>query len=476
MHNFRDNQSLPPLPDDEPEIIDLDSPTESHIRSRVSRRIFRHLLSGQRFTRTARLSVSLLAVACLLFFLVLIWPTIYTYSHSSTKPSPTPLPPDQFTYNDVQVTDQVAFVDSINPYTSTNEPGHGTLNVFEAKTGHLLWKSNLYPPQKVLAANSVLYVQTYSGAVRALDSTSGRVIWQSPPIAVDGQLNSISAGVLFDVAPDATVFTLRISDGHILWNLHSHLIGIVMIQTVADTVYISSMQDKISYALQVVDGHLLWQYQDHDGGYIGAAEPDFVYIFTQQGTLDVLHAKTGTLLWSHTTIDPDGILYDHIQNIMQGLIILSSSQSSALQALHATDGSLAWRYKSNQSGAISALGITLWYGTTQRHVYDLSPDDDILRAFHLTNGSLAWSYNAGIPFSFLLQNDIIYLSYDRDGVLLALHADTGAVLWSYQTTHYTYVTAVADGIIYLQSEQGGQLYAVRANDHKLLWHQQIQSS
>ena len=478
MHDFHHNRSSSPLPDDEPEIIDLDPPTASGTGGSLSHTIFRHLFSGQRFTRAARLGLSLLVVACLLFFLVLMWPSIRSLSSTnpSLTPTPAPLPPTQFTYNDIQVTDQVAFVDSINPYTSTNAPGHGTLNVFQAQNGHLLWKSNLYPPQTALAANNVLYVQTYSGAVRALDVMTGHLIWQSSPVAIDGHLDSISAGVIFDVAPDSTVFALRISDGHYLWNWHSHLIGIVMIQTVANNVYISSMQDKVTYALQKNNGRLLWRYQLHDGGYVGAAEPDFVYIFTQQGTLDAVHANTGTLLWSHTTIDPAGILYDHIQNVSHDLIILSSSQSSAVQALHAADGSPVWHYKSHQSGAIAALGITLWYGATHNRVYDLSPDDNNLQAFQLTNGSFAWSYKAGTPFSFVIQNDIIYLSYDKQGVLLALHADTGSLLWSYQGPRFMYVTAVAHGIVYLQSEQGGLVDAIRASDHALLWHQQIQSS
>jgi outer membrane protein assembly factor BamB len=477
MHDFRHNQFSTPLPDDEPETIDLDAPTSSDSGLHLPRSIFRHLFSGQRFTRTARVSLSLLAVACFLIFVALIFPTVRPLSQSRPTPTPTAPPPDLFTYNNVQVTEQVIFADSINPYTSINSPGHGTLNIFQSRTGHLLWKSNLYPPQTALSANNVLYVQTYTGAVRALDILTGRVIWQSTAIAHNGQLHSIADGILFDVLPDSSVSAIRASDGHPLWLWHSHLTGIVMIQLAGNSVYISSMQDKLTYALQKDSGHLLWSYQQHGGGYVGSAGTDVVYIITQLGTIDALHATNGTLLWSRPTIDSDGIIYDRVEEISHGLIVLASSQASALRVLHMSDGTLAWTYKSKSSDAIAALGITLWYDATADYVYVLSPDDDTLLAFHLTSGTRAWSYNVGIPFSFSLQDDTIYLSYDREGILLALHADTGKMLWTYQEgAREMYATAIAHDVVYLQSEQGGRIDAISVSNHELLWSQQIQSS
>ena len=385
-----DNTNSPDnLADDNLEVIDLDTvdPAPHAIPARAG---VRPWSVHQRFTRHTRLWLSGSLAVCMLIFLVLLFPdirallpaNIFSPSHSSVASS------DQTIFQNVQFSGQEAFVEGASVVPSAN----GLLTVFKARSGHILWKSNAYPSQTPLAAGGRLFVQADSGALRALDISNGSVAWQSAPLPVGGMLQLIDQAVIYDLAPDHSIYAISVPDGRILWHWRGNLAGSVSLQAAHGVLYASSQQGNTVYALHALDGHMLWRYAHNGGGVIEQVQDGIVYIFSTDKTLDAVNALDGKLLWSQKIVEPDDTAYDTVVGITHNTIVLASSPYNALKALSTRNGATIWQRKlttvPNEITIFWLVSSSIYtFSQAPAIASDFSPGDSSVRMLDILSGT-----------------------------------------------------------------------------------------
>jgi outer membrane protein assembly factor BamB len=469
------------LSDDALEIIDLDSvypeyapdeaPTHGHAPN---------WFSQQQFTRHTRRWLSFSLVACVLLFFILLFPDIHTllpaslFSLSSSHVSTTSS--EQTIFQNLQFSGSEAFVEGSSVVPSAN----GLLTIFQASTGHILWKSNLYPPQTPLAWDNQLFVQANNGSLNALDITNGSVIWQSAPLPSDGMLQLVNDGVIYDLAPDHSIYAIFAPSGRILWHWHGNLAGSVSLQAVNAILYASSQQSNIVYALSAFDGHTIWQYARDGGGVIEQVQDNVVYIFSVSKTLDAVNATNGQFLWSQKIVEPDNTAYDTVVGITNQTIVIASSPYNALKALDTRNGATIWQRKLT---TVPNEITIFWLASSSIYTFsqapaiasDFSPGDSSVRMISIRSGSSAWTYQrVGNPLNVTINNNTVYLDDTKSGRISALSGSKGSTLWTYAGPNAATIAGLNNGILYLQSLQGNIL-ALQASNHHPLWQLHIPS-
>ncbi len=469
------------LPDDTLEIIDLDPVYPAHTPGNMpTRGHARNWFSQQQFTRHTRRWLSLSLVACLLIFFALLFPDIRTLLpatiFSLSSPHASTVSSDQTIFQNLQFSGPEAFVEGSSVVPSAN----GLLTVFQASTGHILWKSNIYPPQTPLASDNQLFVQANNGALCALDITNGSIIWQSSPLPSAGMLELINDGVIYDLAPDHSIYALFAASGRILWHWHGNLAGSVSLQAANAILYASSQQGNTVYALSAFDGHALWQYSRNGGGVIEQVQDNVVYIFSTSKTLDAVDATNGQLLWSQKIVEPDDTAYDTVVGITHNTVVLASSPYNALKALSTHNGATIWQRKlttvPNEITIFWLVSSSIYtFSQAPAIASDFSPGDSSIRMLNILSGTSTWTYQrVGNPLNVTINDDIVYLDDTKSGRVAALSGSKGITLWTYTGPNAATIAGLNNGILYLQSLQGN-IIALQASNHHPLWQLHIPS-
>ncbi len=226
-------------------------------------------------------------------------------------------------------------------------------------------------------------------------------------------------------------------------------------------------------ALRASDGSVLWTYTA-----LTPAEPlspvvvdGIVYLNLQSGSMDVLRADTGVVLWqvSDLPLLP-------LPLITQG-VVYALTQHGYLYALRASDGFTLWDVALNATDLLPS--VIMIEGVIYVGAFDGS-----IVALHASDGSILWSHQGGKggQASITATQRVIYLAFHAtSGVntiasIAALRASDGFVLW--RSTPYVsarQLSPVVGDDLVLIALQDGSISALRASSGALHWHRAMTS-
>jgi outer membrane protein assembly factor BamB len=249
------------------------------------------------------------------------------------------------------MSDSLLYVTSIDGFVRAREPS----------TGDVVWERNLgdayFYACSPTVANGVVYV-TMAGSnnatVYALDGLTGDTLWASNYYPYSSRnVMSYADGLVFTATEGTEVVALDALTGAVEWFYDAGaspiggatVTGGVLYQALLDYYGGSSL-----IALDDSTGALLWS-QPLDN--IAVGPPLYaqgnVYIGTYYGTMYALDAADGRVVWNHTGSQ----LIDFGTPAYDGAAIYYCDLGGSMFALDATDGSLIWS-RNVGSGSASA--------------------------------------------------------------------------------------------------------------------------
>ena len=303
----------------------------------------------------------------------------------------------------------------------------------------------------------VLYAGSRDGAIYALDTHTGTLVWRydigSPveggPAVVDGAIYAGEA--------DGSIVALNAATHRELWRYHTD--GSVRgSPIVANGVVYAGSSDDHLYALRSSDGMLLWRFRAGDWfASAPAVSGNMVYAGSYDGTLYALRASDGAEVWHMTTL---GAVV--VAPTVAGGMVYAGSSDNTIYALDARTGAIRWWYAT--AGSIYAAPVVtngvVYAGSCDTHVYALRASD----------GTLLWHAQAGglVLAPAVVTEQTVYVG-TADGTLDALRASDGTLRWSRPTKAASATApAVAAGAIYTGSDDSS-VFAFDAQDGSVRW-------
>src|SRR6266702_2911039 len=378
--------------------------------------------------------------------------------------------------------------------------------------------------------NGVAYVGAANGAVYALRSGNGSLLWRHKINPGAGAAPLVDSGTVYitagmsDVGP-GYLYALRASDGVQLWRYST--INAVSNLVVANGVAYVTSNDVVSQngslgALRASDGTQLWHDTTRGSSYNSLVVDNRV-VYTSAsgdngpGTVYALRASDGIQLWHYQTTT-----FTSVPMVVNGIAYLFSDQG--LSALQASNGRLLWRaavegnsglppqvingvlylittkisYEgtATPTSQVSILPQVGTMGNLLQSVLRMAPVKQTLPlkggvssvyAVRISDGAVLWHYtmskeNGNNWANWLsIENGTVYAGtyVDQDkSYIYALRSSDGSVLWRQGMHRGMSANAfVASGVIYIASfindgslNQGsGAVYALRASDGSQLW-------
>jgi outer membrane protein assembly factor BamB len=295
------------------------------------------------------------------------------------------------------------------------------------------------------ALYSLRYVQDNGGSYHTIvrvDAVTGKQQWQQ---ALQGDITQIavSDGMIYaDNGVEA--LALRGSDGTRIWSVTHSALG----QTQSTT------RVPLGELPVVADGHVYIVLGRDSGSF-------------QPVQVVALRARDGARLWSRASSSAG------VYAAGDGLVVVASAENGIV-ALHAADGSLAWRWQApdnNTSRDATLLGGLVYV--------DESPAP--LIALDERTGALVWTLpcwkETGIASS--ASGARIYIGclephnpYAATEGVYAFDTQQRQLLWKYHAINLRVAPVAVSNLVYIAA--GTALDAVRASDGKLVWSQQAE--
>jgi outer membrane protein assembly factor BamB len=247
--------------------------------------------------------------------------------------------------------------------TNPTPSGRSTLVALHAGTGTILWQLALQPnegspgglPAQI---NDILYVETSGGALYAVQSVSGAVLWHVPVSQANGPPPQVlppvpispvlSSGVLYAASPNG-IAAYRTTDGTVVWHYQNRVIGPFLPHPVlvSGVIYVNGGNGPV--ALRASDGTVLWQSPAQVDPIHPLLVTDGVVVGNGR-TVFGLRASDGSQLWQ-STFSPEGLGHAGpggqplaIGTSSSGGVIYIGSDDGVVHALRASDGNQLWHY------------------------------------------------------------------------------------------------------------------------------------
>ncbi len=233
-------------------------------------------------------------------------------------------------------------------------------------------------------------------------------------------------------SPISTIAHEGKEPGELLWH-HPQSLGLW--EGVSGTMVVDGIVylHGLSAALDAVTGELRWS----NPGFSPVLSGDSFYVWTYEGDLQAVDARTGKELWTYDTGSAAGHAYP--LTVAEG-VVFTSWDKDRMYAIDAKTGELLWRSSLVDGGEISSsaidngvviLGVDLpdprWTGG---YVYglDASTGEFLWRKEGASRGIFSPSHCSGVSFGTLRDN--VYTQY-----LSAMRSSTGLELWKHEASH-----------------------------------------
>jgi outer membrane protein assembly factor BamB len=232
-----------------------------------------------------------------------------------------------------------------------------------------------------------LVIGSRKGAVVALDTGDGHVVWSTP---VSGSVDSEARhdplrNQVYVGTDDGSLYALDPSDGRIRWT-HKARGAIERPPAVdGDAIYVTTAEDRI-FALDATSGRFRWQYERErpEGftihGHAGARlHGGRLFTGFSDGFLVALNPGTGEALWTRSlaAASEKYVDVDSTPEIV-GDAVVASSFSGGLYAVSASTGDVRWRLALEGAGTASLIGGYLYFSSPREGLGALTRDGQLL--------------------------------------------------------------------------------------------------
>jgi outer membrane protein assembly factor BamB len=295
-----------------------------------------------------------------------------------------------------------------------------------------------FPP---VVAYGNLYFANAAGSLFAVDTRTGKPVWERPAGRCTAASPAVSGRVVYmaylNRPPcnarggnlDGEVVAFGARKGKLLWRRRigpsesSPLVA-------GGRVYVGDWNGKV-YALDARSGRILWSFQT--GGAVKGAvaiSGSRVYVGSYDHYLYALDARSGRMLWrsgSQPRLGSPGTFYSS-PALAYGRVYIGSTDGK-MYSYGATSGRLIW---SQSTGGYVYSSPAVWGGL----VYAGSYSHDFL-AFDAATGRVVWRFTAGGPVSGspTVLDGVVYFATLAGGTY-ALSARTGKLLWRFRDGKY----------------------------------------
>jgi outer membrane protein assembly factor BamB len=299
-----------------------------------------------------------------------------------------------------------------------------------------------FPPA---VAYGRVYLPTFDGRFYALDTRTGRVIWQHNTGRCAWASPAVDRHLVFetfighdckasDPGSDGEVIAFDADSGRVRWR---RIIGPTESSPLvaAGVVYVGDWLGRV-YALSEVTGRTRWMF--HTGGKVKgspALAHGRLYVGSYDGRLYALDARTGAELWATSgqrTLVGAGTFYS-TPAIAYGRAYIGSTDGK-VYSFGAETGKLRWSYG---TGGYVYASPAVWnrlvlIGSYDRRFYALDS----------ATGAVRWRFTANGPISgaATVLDGIVYFSTFNERTY-ALDAATGKPVWTWPDGKYSPVVA-----------------------------------
>jgi outer membrane protein assembly factor BamB len=304
-----------------------------------------------------------------------------------------------------------------------------------------------------------------SDEIRALESTTGRVVWRK---TVEGRLSGgpASDGKRVVVGGlDGEVIAFDANDGEELWRVRVSSEVLATPTFAKDIVVICSNDGRI-YGLETSSGKQAWL-MDRDVPLLslrGSASALFdsgtVYIPSDSGKVVALDAKTGALIWEQSVNISNGRNeIERVADIDGGSVVSNgdlfvAGYNGQTSAVTASNGSTLWTYVGS-----SVVGLT----ADERNVYLTNAASEVI-ALDRRSGAELWKQSSLLN-RYLTRPTVMgerLVVGDFEGYLHALSLENGEIIGRSRPAKQAFPTAVqTSGDLLIAQSASGAISAFR---------------
>lgn len=241
-------------------------------------------------------------------------------------------------------------------------------------------------------ANNKAFIAGNSGKIKAIDTGSGKTLWQTSTTAPISSGIGTNSNLLFVGTADGRVLALQQQDGKLVWQ--AKIIGDVLSAPTANNdIVVAKTEIGNIRAFQASNGQLLWSFNHANPSLIlrGSSAPkivgDQVICGFANGEMMAFALETGNIRWQQQVTIPSGsFLVERMVDIIadpvvSGNIAYVVAYQGSITAINIKNGNILWQkpmssisgltvdtqniYVSNSSDQLWALskndGDTLWH-------------------------------------------------------------------------------------------------------------------
>ncbi len=321
-------------------------------------------------------------------------------------------------------------------------------------------------------ASGTVFFGSADGALRAVDSRSGRERWRFATAGPVSSSPAVAAGTVFFTSGDRHLYAVDAASGRQRWafDLGEDLPFLwgwdyFLSSPAVDggRVYVGSGDGHI-YAVDAGTGRLVWRFKT--GGRVRsspAVASGTVYCGSMDGSLYAIEAVSGRQRWKFdtegTTLDSAKFRFDRtsVQSspAIAGRLVVFGSRDGHLYAVDRDSGRLAWRVDHGTNWVVSSPAVFDGMALVG------SSDDYLFQAIDLATGKERWQHPTGsnVYASPAVGGGLVYFGC-QDGSFWALDAHTGEERWRFHAGDHVFASpALADGVLYFGADDGS-LYAL----------------
>jgi outer membrane protein assembly factor BamB len=315
--------------------------------------------------------------------------------------------------------------------------------------------------------DSVIYVGSNDGYLRAVDPRSGEERWRYRTRGAVTSSPAVANNAVYVASRDCFLHSVRADDGKPRWRfrmgeelpfagVYDYLLSSPVVA--GERVYVGG-GDGYVHAVSASDGREIWKFKT--AGRVRSSPAyaqGVVYVGSMDGYLYALDGDNGKLLWKFATegssFDPDKISFDRISIISSPAIgkalVLIGSRDGHLYAVDRATGKQQWSVDHKMSWVVASPALT------DELVLIGTGDAEVFQAVEIGTGREKWRFNAKarIFASGTIAEDVVYVAA-QDGTFHALSITTGAELWRLRLpAPISSTPAVADGMLFVGCDDG----------------------
>jgi outer membrane protein assembly factor BamB len=306
---------------------------------------------------------------------------------------------------------------------------------------------------------NVIFTADTSGLVRAVDKSTGKLLWSKK--LTSGLISgpTVSSGTIALGTDASTVVLLKQADGSELW--HEQVSGEVLSKPlITNKKVIVKTIDGNLYAFDLTSGKRLWL-SDHGAPSIilkASSSPvvvnnNFILVGYSDGKLDAIDIQTGHLVWQQSiayangSSDVERLVDIDADPIVRNNVVYLASYQGYIGALSLADGQFIWRKPASVYKNMAIDSNTIY----------LTDSEDVVWAINRQNGQVNWKQDAlkarGLTEPVLMGERLMV--GDKTGLLHVLATKNGDLLSRTQVGGAVNIAPSAvDNNVYVMSTNG----------------------